>query len=304
MDHQNDSFGLFADVLAGTLGIVALIALLMVLAAGDWHITPESVHRDELRSAALPEQVLAAKRRAARSGETLRSEVERVAPLVGVPAETVIKLAHAEAAVRYDRLSAAAAPVGAASGNATTLRRENLRLGQKVADLTVMNDALDTMVASLRDRPHPRSTETLVEPAAPLRVLREGRETPKPFYLICRAGKIYAPYVFGNGVPLRPNRDDLSWIVLPGGRITRCLPIPERGWSLEETGERLKSFGPEVARRPDYYAVVLAFPDSFAEAREVLQLLNAAGLAFSWRPYPAGEAVDFAADGANPPPPL
>jgi hypothetical protein len=300
MDHPNDSFGLFADVLAGTLGIVALIALLMVLAAGDWHITPETLHRDELRSAALPEQVAVAKRRAAKSSERLRSEVERMAPLVGVSPETLVAVAHAEAVAKSNRPSPVPLAVGA---NPAMLRRENLRLGQKVADLVVMNDALDVMVANLRDRPHPRETAQLVEPAVPLRVLREGRETPKPFYLICRAGKIYAPYIFSNGV-LQPNRGDLSWIILPGGKTTRCLPIPNRGWTLEEMGERMNSFAPELARRPDFYAVILAFPDSFAEAREVLRLLDTANLPFSWRPYPASESVDFAVDGAIPPPPL
>src|SRR4051794_11739793 len=109
MEHQNDSFGLFADVLAGTLGIVALIALLMVLAAGDWHMTPELQHREELRSGALPEQVIAAKRRAQQSGERLQAEVRRVAPILGATPETVIALVQADAANRFEHSSSAAA---------------------------------------------------------------------------------------------------------------------------------------------------------------------------------------------------
>ncbi|MEO7415173.1 MAG: hypothetical protein ABIZ81_17660, partial [Opitutaceae bacterium] len=231
----------------------------------------------------------------------LRSEVERVAPLVGLSHTALLNLAQAEANARYDRLTNVTD--GKANPAALTLRRENLRLGKKVADLLVMRDALDAMVAHRRERPHPVTTEQLVEPAIPLRVLREGREAPKPYYLICRAGKIYAAFVFAEG-SLQPNRQDLSWIMFPGGRRSRCLPIEDRGWNVAEAGERLKTIGPQLQQHPDYYAVVLAFPDSFSEARQLLQLLDTANVAFSWRPHAAGEAVDFAVDGAIPPPPL
>lgn len=297
-DHQHDSFGLFADVLAGTLGIVALIALLMVLAAGDWHVTPETIHENELRSAALPEQVTAAKKRAQRSEEQLHDELKRVASITMISPDALIAQVKADAVGNYyrDRLPTA-------TGDLLLERRENLRLGEKIAELTVMNDALGNMLVSLRERQQRVDMVRRFETTKPLRVLREGQEMPRPFYLICRGAKIYAAYVFQDEL-LRRNNRDMSWIVLPGRGRSRCFPLPERGWSLADAREQIRFLVPQLRRRPEYYVVTLAFPDSFLEARQLMQLLDTADLAFSWRPYPAGEAVDFAIDGVTPPPPL
>jgi hypothetical protein len=278
MQEQDDSLGIFADVITGALGIVMFVALFFALRAlsSSTGLTGIEV-KPGLRSELVRQQLEAARVRAS----------QRPPAGSGFLATAAGHSSEGGEAAPEDPIAAAR-------------RRDFARQQVRLIELEVLETAADNLREEYVARREQAIEAFVANCGAPLRIPSGVvRPSARSWYVFVKGDRAHPLHTVRDAV-LQRDTEHVGWVLYDNNRQMRAFPQAGRGWSAAEATPAIRARA-EAAASLGWDLVLLVAPDSFASARGLLRELADAGVTVSWRPAPAADYVSLSADAAGAP---